>query len=78
MGSTNKVTTAAEETLYSLISQYLYPKVYHFDKNAVEVFKNAVRLGYISSCVPLDEFDFQPYLDLPVREVRKLLGLEER
>ena len=77
MGSTNKVTTT-EETLYSLISQYLYPKVYQFDKDAVEVFKNAVRLGYISSCVPLDEYDFQPYLDLPVREVRKLIGLEEQ
>ena len=77
MGSTNKVTTT-EETLYSLISQYLYPKVYQFDKDAIEVFKNAVRLGYISSCVPLDEYDFQPYLDLPVREVRKLLRLEEQ
>ena len=76
MGSTNKVTTA-EETLYSLIAQYLYPKVYQFDKDAIEVFKNAVRLGYISSCVPLDEFDFTPCLDLSLREVRARLGLEK-
>jgi hypothetical protein len=76
MGSTNKVTTA-EENFYSLISRYLYPKVYQFDKAAVEVFKNAVRLGYISSCLPLDEFDFAPYLDLPLSEVREQLGLEK-
>jgi len=76
MGSTNKVSTT-EETLYSFVSQYLYPGVYQFDKDAVEVFKNAVRLGYISSCAPLDEFDFEPYLDMPVREVRELLELEK-
>ncbi|WP_455223467.1 hypothetical protein [Kaarinaea lacus] len=76
MGSTNKVTTA-EENLYSLISQYLYPKVYQFDKDAVEVFKNAVRLGYISSCLPLDEIDFVPYLDSPLREVRRQISLEQ-
>ncbi|WP_455208832.1 hypothetical protein [Kaarinaea lacus] len=77
MGSTNKVTTT-EETLYSLIARYLYPKVYQFDRDAIEVFKNAVRLGYISSCAALDEFNFEPYLDLPLREVRTRLGLEER
>jgi len=76
MGSTNKVTTA-EENLYSLISRYLYPKVYQFDKEAVEVFKNAVRLGYISSCLPLDEFDFTSFLDLPLTEIRARLGLEK-
>ncbi|MCI0507277.1 MAG: hypothetical protein L0Z73_14370 [Gammaproteobacteria bacterium] len=76
MGSTSKVTTT-EETLYALVSRYLYPEVYKFDEEAIEVFKNAVRLGYISSCAPLDEFDFAPYLDLPMREVRARLGLEK-
>jgi hypothetical protein len=75
MGSTNKVTTA-EESLYSLVARYVYPRVYQFDKHAIEVFKNAVRLGYISSCVPLDEFDFDACLNLPLREVRARLGLE--
>lgn len=75
MGTTNKVTTT-EEILYSMIAQYLYPRVYKFDKNDIEVFRNAVRLGYISSCVPLDEFDFKPCLDMTLAEVRQQLGIE--
>ena len=76
MGSTNKVTTT-EEKLYSLISQYLYPEVYKFGKDDIEVFKDAVRLGYISRCLPLDEFDFTPFLDEPLFELRRKLSLED-
>jgi len=76
MGTTNKVSTT-EERLYSIIAQYLYPKVYKFDKDDIEVFKNAVRLGYISGCAPLDEFDFTSCLDIPLRELRKKIGIEK-
>lgn len=75
MGSTKKVSTA-EETLFSLISRHLYPKVYQFDATHIAVFKDAVRLGYISDCQPLDEFDFTTFLDSPLREVRRIAGLE--
>ena len=76
MGTTNKVSTT-EEKLYSIIAQHLYPKVYKFDKDDIEVFGNAVRLGYISGCVALDEFDFTPCLDMTLREVRGKLGIEK-
>lgn len=75
MGTTNKVSTT-EEKLYSIIAQYLYPRVYKFDKDDIEVFRNAVRLGYISGCAALDEFDFNSCLDLNLREVREMLGIE--
>ena len=75
MGSTKKVTTT-EERLFSLIAQRLYPKVYQFGPQALEVFKDAVRLGYISDCTPLDRIDFKPHLDLPLREIRERVGLE--
>lgn len=75
MGSTNKVTTT-EETLYALISKYLYPKVYKFSSDDIEVFKDAVRLAYISGSEPLDEFDFKPYLDQPLVQLREALKLE--
>lgn len=75
MGSTNKVTTT-EEKLYALISQYLYPRVYKFSKEDIEIFRNAIRLGYISSCLPLDEFDFSLHLDTPLYNIRERLGLE--
>ena len=76
MGATNKVSTT-EEKLYSIIAQHLYPKVYKFDKGDIEVFRNAVRLGYISGCVPLDEFDFSACLDMSLCDVREKLGLEQ-
>lgn len=76
MGTTNKVTTT-EEKLYSVIAQYLYPRVYKFDKDDIEVFRNAVRLGYISGCLPLDEFDFSSCLDMSLGEVRQQVGIEK-
>ncbi|NOZ55131.1 MAG: hypothetical protein GXP08_18660 [Gammaproteobacteria bacterium] len=75
MGSTKKVTTT-EEKLYALIARYLYPKVYQFAGQDMEIFRNAVHLGYISGCAPLDEFDFTPYLDASLRDLRAALGLE--
>ena len=76
MGTTNKVTTT-EETLYALISKYFYPKVYKFDDADIAIFKDAVRLGYISNCVALDEFDFSPYMDTSLRQLREVLQLEK-
>ena len=75
MGTTKKVTTT-EEKLYTFISKYFYPKVYQFGAEDVEVFKKAVRLGYSSSCRPLDSFAFQPYTDTPLAELRQILRLE--
>ena len=75
MGSTKKVTTT-EEQLFSLVSQYLYPKVYQFGEQEIAVFKDAVRLGYVSGCAALDEVDFKKYFDLSLRAAREEIGLE--
>ena len=75
MGSTNRVTTT-EERLYGIVAKYLYPKVYKFKKNALRIFMDASKLGYISDCEPLNEVDFDPYFELPLREVRARVGLE--
>jgi len=75
MGSTNKVSTT-EETLFSLIAQYLYPNVYPFGEQEIAVFKDAVRLGYISGCQALDEIDFKKYLGFPLGMIREKIGLE--
>jgi hypothetical protein len=76
MGSTNKVTTL-EENLYTLVSKYLYPKVYQFDAEAIRIFKDAVKLGFISDCQPLDRIDYEKYLHWKLRDVRQDIGLEE-
>ena len=75
MGSTNKVSTT-EERLFSLVSKYLYPQIYQFSEDDIAVFRDAVRLGYISSCLPLDEVDFSLYDDWAISDVREALGLE--
>ncbi|VAW91162.1 hypothetical protein MNBD_GAMMA22-2653 [hydrothermal vent metagenome] len=75
MGTTNKVSTT-EERLYGLIAQYFYPSVYQFGESDIEVFKNAVRLGYISCCQALDTVDFNQYLDNDIQSIRQSLSLE--
>jgi hypothetical protein len=75
MGSTNRVTTL-EENLYALVSKYLYPKAYKFNDDALRIFKDASKLGYISDCQPLDQVNYDVYLDRSLREIRQELGLE--
>ena len=75
MGSTNKVTTL-EESLYTLVSKYLYPKVYQFNNEEIRIFKDATKLGYISDCRPLDKIDYDKYLDWPLRDIRHDIHLE--
>lgn len=75
MGSTCKVSSA-EETLFALIAKHLYPEVYQFNDQTIAVFKDALRLGFISGCRPLDEVDFTPFLDQPLQQVRRSIGLE--
>ena len=75
MGSTNKVTTL-EENLYAWFSKHLYPKVYQFDDEAIRIFKDATKLGYISDCDPLDEVDYGKYTDWTLRDIRRDIHLE--
>lgn len=76
MGSSNRVG-GIEERLYTLIARYLYPTSYRFDDQDVQVYRDAVRLGYVSDCRSLAEVDFGPLLDLPLQRVRGELGIEE-
>ena len=75
MGSTNRVSTA-QASLFSWVSSSLYPKAYRFSQRNVQVFKDAVSLGYISDCKPLDKVNFKRMRHLTIREARKKIGLE--
>lgn len=75
MGSTKKVTTT-EEHLFSLIARHLYPKVYQFGEQEIAVFRDAVRLSYISGCAALDEIEFEDYFGQPLHRIREEIGLE--
>jgi hypothetical protein len=75
MGSTHRVGTA-EETLYTLIARHLYPGVYRFGPEEIAVFRDALRLGFVSGCAALDTFDYAPHMDEPLRQVRAAAGVE--
>ena len=75
MGSTNRVN-AAEEQLFTFIAGNLYPGVYRFTENDIEVFRDALRLGFISDCMPLDLVDYRQFRDLTLGETRAQLGIE--
>ncbi|WP_221794494.1 hypothetical protein [Oceanobacter mangrovi] len=75
MGSSNRVTTT-EERLFTLAAKYLYPGPYKFNDEDIHVFKDAVRLGFVSDCTPLAEVDYEPYMDMPIKQVRQEIGVE--
>lgn len=76
MGSTNRVGDV-EERLFTLIARYLYPKHYRFDDDDVAVYRDAVRLGYVSDCQPLAEIDLDSMREWPLGRIRQAIGLEE-
>jgi hypothetical protein len=76
MGSTDRVGQS-EERLFGFFAKYLYPKAYRFSDDDLRVFRDAVRLGFVSDSQPLSEADLERVADLPLREARQALGIEE-
>jgi len=75
MGSTNRVSST-EEQLFAFISKNLYPDVYRFSNEDIAVFRNGVRLAFISGCRALDEVDYEPMTDWTLAKIRAELGVE--
>lgn len=75
MGSTNRVGNV-EERLYGLFTKYLYPKHYRFTDEDYQIYKDAVRLGYVSDCQPLHKVAYTAMRDMSLAEVRETIGLE--
>lgn len=75
MGSTNRVGDW-EEKLYGLFTKHLYPKSYRFSEEDFQVYKDAIRLGYISDCQPLNEVDYPSLAHLSIKEARDKIGIE--
>lgn len=75
MGSTKRVRRG-EEWLFGWLAGHVYPAPYTFDDAAVRIFNDAVRLGGISGCQPLNRIDYDQYLDQPLHELRRCVGLE--
>jgi hypothetical protein len=76
MGSSNRVTTA-EQHLYALFAKYLYPQAYRFTDEDIQVYRDAVHLGFVSDCVPLASADLAALDGRPIAQARLALGIEE-
>jgi hypothetical protein len=76
MGSTNRVGDL-EKALYGVFTRFLYPKHYQFSKEDFELYKDAVRLGHVSDCTPLDKVDYESIAHLSLDEAREHIGIEK-
>ncbi|GGY68664.1 hypothetical protein GCM10011613_11150 [Cellvibrio zantedeschiae] len=75
MGSTKQVGEW-EEKLYGLFTKHFYPKNYRFSDEDFQIYKDAVRLGYISNCQPLNKVDYPSLAHLSIKEARGKIGIE--
>ncbi len=76
MGSTKRMSTSATD-LFAKVAERIYPKAYRFPPAASRVFRDAVHLASISDCRGLDAVDFRALMDVPLREIRRRLEIEE-
>lgn len=76
MGSSHTMSTMASK-LFGYVAGNWYPKAYRFPAAAQRVYEDAVHLGMVSRCVPLEEVDFGKWMDLSLAELRQELGVEE-
>ena len=75
MGSTNRMNSTLE-SLYAVCAKYLFPRAYRFNDEDIHVFKDAVCLGFISDCTPLDKVDFTELHGMTIGDARRSLGIE--
>jgi hypothetical protein len=76
MGSSNRLSVA-EQRLYEFFAQYLYPRSYRFGAREVAVYRDAVRLGFVSDCQSLATVDYGALLDTELTAARRAIGIEE-
>ena len=75
MGSSHAMSTTASK-LFGYVAGHWYSKAYRFPQHAHTVYADAVHLGMVSQCLPLEALDYQPYLDWPLGALREELGIE--
>ena len=70
----DRLSAAIESTAPAIMDDLSHALV--ITDEGARVFKDAVALAFVSDCLPLDDVDFHPLLDRPLREVREAVGLE--
>jgi hypothetical protein len=75
LGSSKK-GSLPEHKLRAEVGRHFNKNVPLFSEAENAVFKDGIKLSYLSFCAPLENFDFTPWHDLSLRELRQAVGLE--
>lgn len=65
-----------EHRLYSDVGRHFFKQVHLFDDAEAAVFKEGIKQAYLSFCAPLENFDFMPWYDQTLRQLRQAIGLD--
>lgn len=72
----SKKVSVPEHKLNGDLGRHFYRNVSFLNESEAAVFKEGVRLAYISCCSPLENFDFMPWHDQNLRDLRGAAGVE--
>lgn len=65
-----------EAHFYAYFARKIFSAINHLSDAELSIFRDGVRLGYISGCVALDKFDYEPWLDESLNKLRDAIGIE--
>jgi hypothetical protein len=74
--ASSKKGSVPEHKLNAEIGRHFYKKVPLFSEAEGAVFKEGVKLAYLSFSAPLEDFDFRPWHERSLRELREAIGVE--
>lgn len=74
--ASSKKGSLPEHRLNAEIARHFNRSETGLGDNEKAVFKEGVKLAYMSFCAPLDDFDFEPWHGRSLAELREAVGLE--
>jgi hypothetical protein len=72
----SKKGSMPEHKLHGEVGRHFYKRIPLLAEAEGAVFKEGIKLAYMSFCAPLENFDFTPWLDLSLRQLREAAGVE--
>ena len=75
MGSTGRMNLS-RESLFTFVTQYLYPEGYRFSSEDLLVFKMGIWLSSRMNCKDLSSINFKKYKNQKLASIRKDMGLD--
>ena len=72
----SKKAVMPEHRLHGEVGRHFCKTLPLFGETEGTVFKEGIKLAYMSFCAPLENFDFSPWQDKTLRELREAVGVE--